>query len=103
MGNAENESDTLEEETVREDNDVVCPSVSHGGNKRLRLRFDEPAPSIQNSGTQTWPEQPPQNLYDSISHVQSASTQSQLEKETIAVLNGKFCLILVVFFSFMYI
>lgn len=79
------------EDTVREDNDIVSQSISHGS-KRLRLRVEDRIPSIQSSATQTWSEQSSTpNLYEpSVSHVPTSSTQNTLldNKESLPVLNG---------------
>lgn len=84
-----------EPDRVRDDNDVIAQSSMHS-NKRLRLRYDgqnySDNVSIQSSGTQTWHDQPHQNIYNPIPHIssQSSSTQSTLleNKEAMAVLNG---------------
>lgn len=90
-------SDNVEEENdnINSDGDVVSQSVSNAS-KRLRLRLDghnfQDGPSIQSSETQTWPEQPSQNLYEPIRIVSppSTATQSSLleNKEVMAVING---------------
>lgn len=91
--------DNVEEDNdnINNDSDVVSQSVSNAS-KRLRLRLDghpfQDGPSIQSSETQTWPEQPSQNLYEPIRIVSppSTATQSSLleNKEVMAVINGLF-------------
>ena len=101
IGNSEEQqggsSDDVEEENINSGSDIVSQSVTNAS-KRLRLRLDghnfQDGPSIQSSETQTWPEQPSQNLYEPIRIVSpsSSATQNSLleNKEVMAVINGLF-------------